>query len=93
MRLYKGFLFIVCLYNDILSYLFFFKSINFCLYSPLLRNYVFESIGLPRCRHVLDPFTNCYKRTSIFVRILKIRICGFTIFFINKCILQVFANE
>ena len=65
------FSFIVCLYKGLFSYLFFFKSVKICLCSSLSRNYVFQSIGLPRFRRVLDSFTNCPTRTSIHARIFK----------------------
>ena len=69
--------------QGLLFYLFFFRSVKFCLYSPLSRNYVFEPRSLSCFRRILDSFTNCPKRTSICARILKIRICGFVTFFIN----------
>ena len=65
------FSFIVCLNKGLFSYLFFFKSVKICLCSSLSRNYVFQLIGLPRFRRVLDSFTNCPTRTSIHARIFK----------------------
>ena len=35
------------------------RSIKIFLYSPISKNYVFELIGLPCFRSVLDSFTNC----------------------------------
>ena len=71
MHLYKGFLFIVCLYKGLLSYLFVFRSVKFCLYSPISMNYVFEPIGLPRFKRVLDSFTNCPKKTQSVLEYYK----------------------
>ena len=59
------------LYRGLLSCLFFFRSTKFCLYSPFSGYYVFEPIGFPCFRCVLDSFTNFPKRTSICARILK----------------------
>ena len=71
MCLYRDLLFITCLNRGLLSCLFFFKSIKICLCTPLSGNYVFESIGFPRFKSVLDSFTNCPTRTSIRARIFK----------------------
>ena len=71
MCLYMDFLFIKCFYKDLLPYLFIFKSVEFCLCSSLSRSYIFEPIGLPRLRHVLDSFANCSIRTSTRARIFE----------------------
>ena len=71
MHFYRGFLFTVCLYRDLLSYSLFFGGVKFCLCSPLSKSYVVYSIGLSRFRRVLDTFTNYPTRTSIHARIFK----------------------
>ena len=72
----QDFSFTMYLYKDLLFYLFFFRSVKICLCSSLSRNYVFESIGLPRFMHVLNSFTNYPIRHQSVLEYLKIRMCG-----------------